>query len=115
MEFLSATKLQEHNIDISIRNNSTISWKGKLYERKKVFSKSYRNKAFSIYKENLKSNLSTLLVEYKNYLAVWVEKQLKTNPGKEKSLTILSPKSTPKKKIIKKYRGIAYEVEIPDY
>lgn len=115
MEFLSATKLQEHNIDISIRNNSTISWQGKLYERKKVFSKSYRNKAISIYQENLKSNLSTLLVEYKNYLAVWVEKQLKTNPDREKSLTLLSTKSTPKKKIIKKYRGITYEVEIPNY
>ena len=92
---------------ISVKKDSEITFQDKLYKKAKVLSKREEEKAFQIAEEYRANDSEILIVEHKLFFSIWVE-QTRENPAET------SNNQQPIKKIIKKYRGISYEVEVPE-
>lgn len=89
---------------ISVRKGSEINFQNKVYRQGKVVSKRQKEKIPQILEEYSSSELEVVLVEHKVFFSIWIEK-IQENTANQQ----------PVKKIIKHYRGISYEVEVPDH
>ena len=98
--------LEQENI--SLKKKSEITFQNKTYKKRKVVSKREEAKIPQIAEEYSVNNAEVLLVEHNVFFSIWVEKE-KENVTE----TVNNQQSV--KKIIKYYRGVSYEVEVPDY
>lgn len=94
--------------NISVKQDSEITFQNKIYKKRKVVSKREEAKIPQIAEEYKANNSEVLLVEHKVFFSLWVEKapENTTEPVENKQSV---------KKIVKHYRGVSYEVEVPDY
>ena len=102
---LKVTDLEQQNI--SVKKDSEITFENKVYIKQKVLSKRDEGKITQIAEEYSSNNLEIIVVEHKLFFSIWSEK-----PVENSNETVEKQEST--KKIIKKYRGISYEIEVPE-
>ena len=98
--------LEQENI--SLKKKSEITFQNKIYKKQKVVSKREEAKIVQIAEEYDADNLEVLLVEHKVFFSLWVEKA-------SESATETLDNQQSVKKIVKHYRGVSYEVEVPDH
>ena len=102
---LKVADLDQQNI--SVKKDSEITFQNKLYKKVKVLSKREEEKTFQIAEEYSSNASEILLVEHKLFFSIWVEQGRDNSPETSNNQQAV-------KKIIKKYRGISYEVEVPE-
>ncbi len=102
---LKVTDLEQQNI--SVKKDSEITFQNKVYKKEKVLSKRDEEKISQIAEEYSSNHSEVILVEHKLFFSLWVEKTIDNITE-----TVNNQQSTTK--IIKKYRGISYEIEVPE-
>jgi len=103
---LKVADLEQENI--SVKKGSEITFQDKIYQQGGVVSKRQQEKTPPIVEEYKSSDLEIILVEHKVFFSIWIGKT-----KEDTTETVANQQSV--KKIIKHYRGVSYEVEIPDY
>ena len=102
---LKVTDLEQQNI--SVKKDSEMTFQNKVYRKQKVLSKREEEKIAQIAEEYSSNNSEIILVEHKLFFSLWVEKT-------RENITETIDNQPSTKKIIKKYRGISYEIEVPE-
>ena len=102
---LKVTDLEQQ--DISVKKDSEITFQNKVYKKEKVLSKREEEKIPEIAEEYRSNDAEILVVEHKLFFSIWIEKT-------RESMTENVNNQQSTKKIIKKYRGISYEIEVPE-
>ncbi|MGK7892286.1 MAG: hypothetical protein AB4372_01185 [Xenococcus sp. (in: cyanobacteria)] len=102
---LKVTDLEQQNI--SVKKDSEITFEDKVYQKQKVLSKRDEDKIAQIVEEYSSNNSEVIVVEHKLFFSIWIDKKVET-------ITETANTQQSTKKIIKKYRGISYEIEVPE-
>ena len=104
MQTFTAKQLEGRGVNI--KSSLTIQLNEKKYKKTKIILRKYREEIAKFCDRYESENLDVLLVEHKSYFAIWVEQQTKNE---------IEPdvKTNSTKKVMKRYRGIKYEEEVP--
>ena len=126
MLFTTIDQLLEQGVQNSeVKQGFQVDCFSKTFRRDSDLPKKFRDQAISRCQENIKSGLSSFIVETKLYLTVWKEEQ-KQQPNEEVSFQKLDQLSQNNEsnsnfqhleevsQNTKKYRGVTYKSEIPE-
>ena len=102
---LKVKDLEQQNI--SVKKDSEITFQNKVYKKQKVLSKRDEEKILQITDQYSSNNSEIIVVEHKLFFSIWIEKI-----AANRNETVENQPAT--NKIIKKYRGISYEIEVPE-
>lgn len=107
---------------------SVVNFQNFDYKKGPTYSLSMRPQAINYCQSKMAQQLKSIIVESSHFITVW--NQLTNNQASASSSVNKSPENTqqsnsnqaqqstqkiPTKKVIRRYRGQTYEVEVPDY
>ena len=127
-DFIEITESEFHRQIGDDKKAKTVNFQNIDYKKGPTYSLSMRPQAITFCKSNMAQKLRSIIVESSHFITVWTQtKTIQTSTTANDSDTSQennqvnshqaqgSAPKIPTKKIIRRYRGQTYEVEVPDY
>jgi len=116
---ITVAELEKHNINI--KGEFEINVQGKTFRKETILSKKVKDQIARITEKYSSDSLEVIVVEHQLFFSIWIENKIdntNTTPEEDKnkiSQDEISENQQPVKKVAGYYRGISYEVGVPEY
>ena len=126
--YLEISESEFHSKIGDNKKSKVVNFQNVDYKKGPTYSLSMRPQAITYCQNNMAQQLRSLIVQSAHFITVWSQTDILETPTSPKTATTSethkpanslqnqgSTPNIPTKKIIRRYRGQTYEVEIPDY
>jgi len=102
---ITVAELEKHNINI--KGEFEINVQGKTFRKETILSKKVKDQIARITEKYSSDSLEVIVVEHQLFFSIWIENKISQDE--------ISENQQPVKKVAGYYRGISYEVGVPEY